>query len=194
MNCPPTGNVGNVPVGQGAGQFAWTPLAELYAKSTTASSGGITTTETVVAQSLSIPANTLQIGSTIRVRLYGTVRVSSGVNSTWGVRAGSAGTTSDALLLTFLLGLASSTGGDDIPFSVTMDLVVTSIGASGSVSGQIDMRCPKGLGYGSFVETMSVSTSLNTTIANFFSATFVSAGSSLSNTYKAPCTVEIVKI
>lgn len=100
--------------------------------------GTITTVETLVvggAASVKIPANTIKVGSIIRVRLQGVCTSSVARLTTITVRLGPAGAITD----TQIQALANpSTGtGTGITFSYEVDVVFTAVGASSTTNSAL---------------------------------------------------------
>jgi len=90
-----------------------------------AASAAITTTETVVHQ-LTVPANGLLVGTTLRCKVVGTVSAAATV--TFKLHLGTLGTTGDALVATVAAAAAAAGGVDG-----ELCLTVRAVGSSGSV-------------------------------------------------------------
>jgi len=101
---------------------------------TVAASGAINTTETVISAPIRLGAYALRAGSRVRIVVDGTCTATVANVSTFRVRMGTAGTTSDGVIMT-MASTASATSGTAVPFHVIIDLVCRTVGASGTFYG-----------------------------------------------------------
>ncbi len=97
----------------------------------TLGSGGITTTETVVA---TIPVSSLSVGSTFRFVIRGTMASTLASTATFRLRAGTTGTVSDGQIASVSPGVVSSSGSQ-IGFHATFEYTLTSAGSGTSGNG-----------------------------------------------------------
>jgi hypothetical protein len=98
----------------------------------TAATAGINTTETYLTPAISLPANSLLVGSTYRLTLYGTCTTTAANVSTFTVRVGTTGTTpaSDTTATAAFATAVSGTTGAGVAFKIVIDVVCRAIGAS----------------------------------------------------------------
>lgn len=163
---------------------------------TTAASAAINTTQTIVAGGLNIapiPANSLQVGSTIRATLQGTCTASVANASTFRVLLGTAGTTADAVMGS--AAVTSAATGTTIGFKVEIVFTVRTIGAAGSIAGsaQISNTGITGISTNnSNVIPLTIVTAPNTTVANYLSISYVSAAATTTCTFQNGI-IEIIK-
>jgi trimeric autotransporter adhesin len=168
---------------------------------TTAASGAINTAETIVAGGLNIngstaviPANSLQIGTTIRILVHGTCTSTAANVSTFTLRMGTAGTTGDASVATAATSIAA-TSGTTVGFTGIMDFTVRTIGSTGTIAGSMLILNTGIIGI-SANNTQSIpltaTATLNTTTANYISLTYKSAATTTTSTFQNGI-VEIVK-
>lgn len=135
-----------------------------------------TTAEKIVTgMQLTVPANSVRAGSLFRV-CYSATWASTTATWKFQVRMGTAGTTSDALVIP---GAATTTGT-----GVFLEAVVgiTTIGSTGNASGymQVDVITTAGTGGSGTPFIFDTSTSLptvNTTVSNILSLTMTSSAS-----------------
>lgn len=159
---------------------------------TTANSGAINTTETIVAGGLAIngdtaviPANTLQIGTTFRVTMFGTCTSTAANVSTFTLRMGTAGTTADASVATAATSVAA-TSGTTIGFCATMVFTVRTIGATGTIDGFMTLGNTGITGISANNHQtilLTTSATLNTTTANYIEVTYKSAATTTTSTF-----------
>ena len=160
-------------------------------------SGAINNTETIIVGGLNnakIYANQLKVGTVIRITLEGTCTTSAANASTWAVRFGTLGTTSDGLLGTANTSVAGTTG-TAIPFEATILFTVRTIGAAGTIAGYVKLITTGATGI-SAVTAQVVAltpTAINTTVDNWLSATYVSAANTTTSTFQNAM-IEVVKI
>jgi hypothetical protein len=169
---------GSVSVGPGGG------LAGLTSSSVAASSA-INTVETVLQTFPLIAGATLKVGSHIRITAQGTSTATAANVVTFTLRAGTLGTTGDASVAAFVTA-ASGTTGTAIPFSVTIDFVVRTLGASGTGAGSMVLVANAATAIGGAVTNVNAQTTatLATTTATFLTFTHVSAASTTTETFQ----------
>jgi hypothetical protein len=175
----------------------WQPYSGAGSSYTKASAAtaAFNTTETIVGQSSAIPANTLVVGSLIRVTLGFSILVSSGAPSlTFRLRFGTAGTTADTLVASQTF-VSATLGGATNYFQIEFLVRVTTAGATGALAGHV-VGTGDGLNAGGNANPLTIpSNSLNTTLSNaYLSASAVSANANATMTPLGACTVEIVKV
>ena len=178
---PPVGNKN----GHLRGSGGWSP-----AGATLAASAGINTVETIVAQSaIAVPANSLVVGDSFRVTLLGTCTSSAANASTIAVRIGTAGTTADSVALTATTGVAG-TSGTAVPFKIVGEFTVRTIGAAATLYGYVTVINGGAVGAtGGFSQTATqviafTPSTIDSTAANFISATYLSAASTTTCTFQ----------
>lgn len=98
---------------------------------TTATTASISTVETYISLPLQIPANSLVVGNTFRIRAFGSANSSVSNTVTFNVRLGANGTTADLVIGTLVTTSAASGSGNG--FAIDFDIAVQAIGASGQV-------------------------------------------------------------
>lgn len=163
---------------------------------TVAASSAINTTETIIVGGLGksrFPANTLQAGSTIRIRINGTCTASAANVSTFRVRFGTAGTTADTAIGTAATAV-SATSGTAIPFSVEITFTVRTVGATGSIAGTLTLLNSGTTGISTtLVQTIALSVAaINTTVDSYLSLTYVAAATTTTSTFQNGI-IEVVK-
>lgn len=162
---------------------------------TIAASAAINTTETVIAGGLNnavIPANSLRVGTKFRITLAGSCTATAAVLSTFTIRMGTAGTIADASVAT---GTCTGVTGTAL-FKVIIEFVVTSIGATGTILGNMSVLNGGVVGIATLSVTnvaLTPTATLNTTTANYLSLTYKTAATTDTSTFSAPCDIEIVK-
>lgn len=166
---------------------------------TSAASAAINTAETAVAggnaingATCLIPANFLQVGSTIRVTLNGTCTASVANASTFRGRIGAAGTTADASM--FTAAVTSAAAGTTIPFQVVITLTVRTVGAAGTIAGTAVIQNQGTTGLSTLtvnVVPLTVSTIITTAQA-YLTFTYVSAAATTTCTFQNGI-VEIIR-
>ena len=156
--------------------------------STIAASAAINTTETVITNTSALAANRLVAGTVIRITLYGTTTASVSKTSTFSVRIGTTGTTSDGLMLSSTTA-GSATSGTAVPFKAVIDLTVRTTGTTATCYGFLTVENTGGTSTG--ISTVPVQvllptfTAFNTTTANsIISATYKSSATSCTSTFQ----------
>lgn len=172
-------------------------LAQNALHSATGATGAINTTETIITGGLNnarIYANQLKVGSTIRAILQGTCTSTVANASTWKFRLGTAGTTSDAAIMTAANSVAAASG-TTIPFEATLMLTVRTIGASATAMGYLKLINTGVTGISAVAEQVVQGTmaAFDSTVNNWLSATYVSAATTTTSTFQV-ASIEVVKI
>lgn len=153
----------------------------------TAATSGINSTETLVVKTPSMIASRIVAGTVIRVTWHGTCTSTATNTSTFAVRYGTAGTTSDGLLAAVTTGNAAASG-TNIDFFAVMTITFRTVGATTTASGIFQMfnNGTTGISSSATVQTLPLSfTSINTTTATtFLTATYKSAASTTTSTFQ----------
>lgn len=153
---------------------------------TVAASGAINTTETIVSAPFSIPVNSLKVGSTIRITLFGTCTSTAANASNFRVRYGSLGTVADAIIATMATSVAA-TSGTTVPFDAVIEITFRTIGAAGSVVGSLCLINNGVTGISAVnaqVIALTQTTAPNTTTATNIEVTYQSAASTTTCTFQ----------
>lgn len=93
------------------------------------------TVETILAQVALLPGVTIDVGTILRIVIEGTCTSGGADNVTFNLRAGTLGTTSDAVAATVLVAAAGSGSGQ--AFKATLEFTVRTIGATGTLYGDL---------------------------------------------------------
>lgn len=162
----------------------------------TATTAGLNTTETIVVGGLArakIYANTLKVGTTIRVVLQGTCTATVANASTFRVRLGTAGTTADTAIGAATTA-ASAAAGTNIPFKVEIIFTVRTVGAAGTISGKLTLTNQGVTGIATVTsQTIDLTVAaLDTTVDNWLSASYQSAANTTTATFQN-ASIEVVK-
>lgn len=146
--------------------------------STTAASAAIGATETLLLAAPIVAGTTLKAGSLIRITLQGTCTSSNADTATFTLRAGILGTKADASVAAWTATTAGS--GSSIPFSATIELVVRTLGATGTGAGSMVLTNNGTTGIAAAAVTIQAQTTatLATTTATFLDITYSSAATS----------------
>lgn len=160
-------------------------------------SSGINTVETIIAGGLNncrIYANQLKVGTVIRATLQGTCTSTVANASTWRFRLGTAGTTSDGVIMSAANSVAAASG-TNIPFVCQLVMTVRTIGASATLQGYMELRNTGVTGISAVtVQTVEgTATAFDSTVNNWLSATYVSAAATTTSTFRVAF-IEIVKL
>jgi len=168
--------------------------------SSTSASAAINTAETIIAggnavlgTSAVIPANSLSIGTIIRITALGTCTSTVANVSTFTLRMGTAGTVADASVATATVTAAAS--GTTIGFKVELLFTVRTLGATGTIAGSLQVANTGVTGISinnSNVIPLTATATLNTTTANYIELTYKSAAATTTCTFQNGM-VEIVK-
>ncbi len=149
-----------------------------------AATAGLNTAETVLAKFALVPAQTLRVGSKVRITCEGTCTSTNADVSTFTVRAGILGTTADASVAT--VALTSSGSGTAQAFKVVLEFNVRTLGASGTAAGS-GVAINQGT-TGIIATAQAVipftSATLATTTATFLDITYVSAAVTTTCTFQ----------
>lgn len=156
---------------------------------TSASSSAINTVETIIgggsaAGTKPIPANTLRVGSVIRITILGTNTSSAANATTFRVKLGAAGTTADTTVAS--AAVTSATTGTNIPFKIVIEFTVRAIGASGSLIGSMTVTNTGITGIAAVTNTIVELTpvAFSTTIDNYITLTHQTAAATTTSTFK----------
>ena len=153
---------------------------------TIADSAGINTTETIVTAPFPIPVNSIKIGSTLRITLFGLCTSSAANISTFRIRYGSLGTVIDAIIATMATSVAATTG-TGIPFKAVFEITFRTIGAAGSVKGSMYLINTGITGISAVnaqVVELVQTTAPNTTTACYLECTYQAAAATTTCTFK----------
>jgi hypothetical protein len=166
----------------------------------TAATAAINTAETVLINvPLVIPSTylnntllgTLNVGSLIRATVIGTCTSSNADVSTFTLRMGTAGTTSDASIATWVV--TSSGGGTNQPFRVVIEITIRTLGSSGTGYGLMTVTstgAATGVSTGiqafpvTNVNSAAALSAVPTTTATYLDITYVSAASTTTCTFQ----------
>jgi hypothetical protein len=162
------------------------PANKLGQASIIADSAAINTTETIVVKTPALAANRVIAGTTIRIPVSGTCTSTAANTQTFTVRWGTAGTTADTAMATFVTGSAA-TSGTTVPWHGEILLTIRTVGASATATGDMTML-NSGVTGCAIVGTQVILP----TLANFNSTT-ASAILSLSYKTAATTTTSIIK-
>lgn len=165
---------------------------------TTAASGAINTTATVIAGGTNsgavFPANSLKVGTVIRISIPFSCTSSAADTATWSLRFGTAGTTADTAFAT--VAVTSATSGTGILGKVVIEFVVTTVGTTGTTLGQLVMWNTGITGAATnncTVVAITPSAVLNTTVTSYMTVSFITSATTCTYTFSAPCQIEVVK-
>lgn len=171
---------GSVAVGAGGG------LTGLVACST-AVSAGINNVETVLQSFPLVAGATLKAGSKVRITMEGTCVATVSNTSTFTIRAGTAGTTSDASVMAITT-VGSGTSGAATAFKAVFEFNVRTLGASGTAAGSLYLvsHSPTAgiLGAQGWDVQAATSATLATTTATFLSITYVTGATTTTSTFQ----------
>jgi hypothetical protein len=164
----------------------------------TAATAGLNTTETVIATA---PVGTggLLVGTVYRARLPGTCTATAANASTFTLRYGTTGTTADAAIAT--AAVTSAATGTAVPFDIEIFFTVTNIGSTGAVSGWLRILNGTSATTGItglvvaqvFVEALTPTSTLNTTLNGIMSVTYKSAATTTTSTFNPGVILEAVQ-
>lgn len=162
-------------------------VPENCVSSTTADSAAINTTETVVGQTPQFLANSFIAGTAFHISAWGRTTDTVANTSTFKVRIGSAGTTSDAAAVTLTTGVSGTTG-ISVPFNLDMDVTIrgTGSGTSASLTARPKLFAGNNGIQASTSQSIGSPTlaGFDTTTANFLSLTYVSAATTTTSTFE----------
>lgn len=165
--------------------------------SITATSGAISNSETIIVGGLNnfrLYANQCKVGTTFRITLEGTCTSSAANASTWKIRIGTAGTTSDGAVFTAANSVAAASG-TNIPFEATLVMTIRTIGAAATIQGYLKLVNTGVTGISAVTAQVVEATAaaFDSTVANWISATYVAAAGTTACTFRVAA-IEIVKI
>jgi len=169
-------------------RLAWLPdtnigITGALAGRSTATSG-INTTETIVLVDAGMGTGIWQVGNTIHCVLWGTCTSSVANVSTFTLRAGTGGTTSDASIATATVTAAAS--GTSIPFYVDIVFTITATGTTGTIAGAMNLTNNGTTGIAAAATTvasLTATATLNTTSATAISLSYKSAATTTTTTF-----------
>jgi hypothetical protein len=163
------------------------PVVEDCVSSTTADSAGINTSETIVGQTPQYPSNSFVAGTVFHITAWGRTTDTVANASTFKVRIGSGGTTSDAAAVTLTTG-ASGTSGTNVAFNLDMDITIrgTGSGTSATLTARNKLFSGNAGIQGATSQSIGSPTlaGFDTTAANFISLTYVSAATTTTSTFE----------
>ena len=149
-------------------------------------SAGINTTETLIVKNTAMAASRMAAKTLIHVHWDGSCTSTAANTSTFRVRIGTAGTTSDGVIFTAVTG-AAQTSGTAIPFSADAWITVRTTGASASIHGVFNLLNSGTTGIATVVSQTILPTfaTFNSTTANLIiDATYQSAASTTTSTFQ----------
>lgn len=151
-------------------------------------SAAINTTETIIVKTAALAANRLLAGTHIRVTLWGTCTASAANVSTFRIRIGTAGTTSDGLMQSAATPVSAVTG-TAIPFKVVFEVTVRTTGASATSHGSCGLWNTgiTGITTSTTGNNIIVPTFTNfntTTASNIISVSYLSAATTTTSTFQ----------
>lgn len=158
----------------------------------------VTTVETIIAGgSLNngrIYANQLQSGTIIKAVMQGTCTTTVANATTWRFRIGTAGSTSDGVLMSAANSVAGTTG-TNIPFVAELVMTVRTTGAAATAVGYLQLATTGTTGI-SAVTWQAVKGTMSTfdsTVDNYLSATCVTAAATTACIFQNAW-LEVIKI
>lgn len=162
-----------------------------------ANSAAINTTETIIVGGLNsfrVKANQLKVGSVIQATLQGTCTSTVANASTWRIRIGTAGTTSDGAVFTAANSVAAASG-TNIPFVATLVMTVRTLGAAATLSGYLTLQNTGVTGISAVtLQTVAATVAaFNSTVDNWMSFTYVAAAATTTSTFQNAF-VQVVKV
>ena len=160
---------------------------------TIAASGAINTVETIVTAPTVVPFNSMQAGTVYRITILGTCTSTVANASTFAVRIGTAGTTSDGLLLTIATATAAASG-TNVGFRAIIEFTCRTTGSSATVEGFLTLINSGITGISTaYTQVLAMTAStFNSTVNNFIEATYKSAAATTTCTFQEAF-IEVVK-
>lgn len=161
--------------------------------STIADSAGLNTTETIICQGSVIAANRLVEGTVLHISAFGVCTTTVANASTFTVRIGTAGTTSDGAIATLTTGNAGTTG-TNVLFNLEEDIVIRTTGSSATVDARDKLFSGANGIQGSTTVQLGAPTPAtfnSTTASQFIELTYKSAATTTTSTFKQ-VTISIV--
>lgn len=192
-DCQPNGTVGthgyiNMGVLTGGGiqlDFNTPCLSDAMDSCTVAASAGINTVETVISAALRMSASALRPGKVFRFNIRGTNTSTLAGATTFRIRMGTAGTTGDAVIMTFVLA-ASAASGTAVPFSINIIVVCRTAGASATFYGFLQLVNQGTTGISATATQVVVGTAAtgSTITSNYLTCTCQTAAATTTNTFQ----------
>lgn len=192
-DCEPNGTVGtqgyiNIGTLTGGGNIIKDNQPCVYAgdgSASVAASSAINTTETVISSPKRYLANAIYAGTTWHFRVAGTCTTTAANVSTFRVRLGTAGTTSDTAIMTFATTVAGTTGATD-PFTAEITVTCRTVGGSATFYGHMRISGHDSLGIIAVGNDVILGTAASgvTTNANYITLTYVSAATTTTSTFQ----------
>lgn len=152
------------------------------------------TTETIISQALVIPVGLLQVGTVIRGQGSGVCTTTVANVSTFTLRAGTLGSTSDQSIFTFTVTAGST--GTGVAFDFEFVVAIDATGATGTCKGWSKLAASTTTGISNALYTRSqvAGTNLATTTATNIELTYKSAAATTASTFDAALTLEILAL
>jgi hypothetical protein len=156
---------------------------------TIAASSAINTTETVISSPLRLAASGIRAQTFFRFDITGTCTSTAPNVSTFRVRLGTAGTTSDTAIATFAT-LGASSSGTAIPFSIDIEVVSRVPGAAGTFYGSLTVTNHGTAGISPIpVQVILGSMATASTLtADYITCTYQSAAATTTSTFQMVAT------
>jgi hypothetical protein len=177
--------------GTGGALAAWS-LNKLGQADIVSSSGAINTGETIIVKTPALVANRLVAGTHFRITLAGTCTSTVANVSTFTLRWGTLGTTSDGTVAAIATSVAATSGTNN-GFRAVIDLTVRIAGASATSSSFLQLTSDGNIGIVATPNDKSVAgTAFNTTTASgILSLAYKSAATTTTSTFTI-ASIEIV--
>lgn len=165
-------------------QEAASPMNGLLASSV-ADSAALNTAETVLAVSGAFPSGAMTVGQVFEFVTNGTCTSTVANASTFTIRIGTTGTTSDTAVATFTTATAAASG-TTIPFSARAYLTIRTTGAAATVQGRLAVDNAGATGIATVLtQVLTPTTATFTTLAaNKISITYKSAATTTTSTFQ----------
>ncbi len=179
-------DTGKFKIGDGVTAWVSLPYVGPVKSATVAASAAINTTETIIGGGVGteafVPANSLKVGSTIKVTILGTNTSSVGNASTFRLRMGPLGTIAETVQAS--AAITSAASGTTIPFKAVLELTVRTIGATGTLAGSLSVQNQGTTGIFTAAANVVVATvaALDTTVNNYLTVTYQSAAATTTST------------
>lgn len=149
-------------------------------------SSGLNTTETLIVKTDALAANRLVAGTVIRITAIGTCTSTVGNTSTFSVRIGTAGSTSDGLMQQAVTSIAAISG-TNVPFRMIFEIIIRTVGSSATSYGYCTLfnTSITGISAQTTQIILPTFTNFNTTTANnIISLTYKSAAVTTTATFQ----------
>lgn len=180
-------------IANATGSITVTDLSQAYAANLITATSAITTTETIILKTPLMPANRFSVGSRVRVSIRGTATATGSTTPVFSIRIGTAGTTADTLAFTATGTSASPAllGGTNVVFNTYLEMNVTAIGSSSTITGnmQIYSGGANGISSTAVQNVLPTVAAFNNTNANFLTVTYKSTAAGISVTIQE-CFIE----